>query len=90
MEGCLAAAVYLLCALTSAACTMLLFRLFWKYRATRLVLWSSVSFACFTASNALVFSDLVIFPTADLSVARAGTACLGSAVLLLGLIWERE
>ena len=57
----MANAVYLLCALTSAHVRLLLFRLFWRHRqrATRLALWSSLSFAWFAVSNALVFVDLV-------------------------------
>lgn len=69
----MADAVYGLCALTSA---VLLFRLFWRHRsrATRLALWSSVSFAWFAASNLLVFADLVMLRTGHLAVARAGTS----------------
>jgi hypothetical protein len=58
--------------------------------ATRLALWSSVSFAWFAVSNALVFVDLVVFRTAEWAIARAATACIASAVLLFGLIWETE
>ena len=88
----MATGVYLLRALTSAACALLLFRVFWEHRrrATRTVLWSSVSFAWFAVSNGLVFTDFVILRSADLSVAPAATACIGASVLLLGLILERE
>ena len=88
----MATAVYLLCALTSAACAVLLFRVFWRYRhrARRLVLWSSLSFAWFAVSNALVFTDLVILRTAQFATVRAATACVASACLLFGLIWESE
>lgn len=88
----MATAVYCLCALTSATCALLLFRMFWRHRdhATRLALWSSVSFGWFAVSNALVVADLVVFRTADLAIARAVTACLGGAALLIGLIWEAE
>jgi hypothetical protein len=43
----MATAVYFLCALTSACCAVLLGRMFWlhRYRARRLLLWSSLSFA---------------------------------------------
>jgi hypothetical protein len=37
-----------------------------------------------------MFTDLVIVPGAELSVARAATACFGSGVLLLALVWERN
>ena len=88
----MANAVYFLCALTSAVCAVLLFRMFWQQRrrATRLVLWSSLSFAWFAVSNALVFADLVILRTGELAIARAATACIAGALLLFGLIWETE
>ena len=88
----MATAVYFLCALTSAVCAILLFRLFWQHRrrATRLALWSSLSFAWFAVSNALVFADLVILRTGELAIARAATACVAGALLLFGLIWETE
>jgi hypothetical protein len=88
----MATTVYFLCALTSAACAALLFRMYVRHRheATRVALWSSVSFGWFAVSNALVFADLVIVRTADWAIARAVTACLAGAVMLLGLIWETE
>jgi hypothetical protein len=88
----MATAVYFLCALTSAGCAVLLSRMYWRYRrgARRLVFWSSLSFAWFAISNLLVFTDLVMLPTVELAVARAATACIASALLLFGLIWETE
>jgi hypothetical protein len=88
----MATVVYFLCALTSTSCAVLLFNTFWEHRrrATRLVLWSSCCFAWFAVSNVLVFTDLVVLPTIRLDVARAATACIGSSVLLFGLIWETE
>ena len=88
----MATAVYFLCAVTSAACAVLLFRMYLRHRheATRLALWSSVSFGWFAVSNSLVFVDLVIFRSAEWAIARAATACLASAVLLFGLILETE
>lgn len=88
----MANAVYVLCALTSAGCAALLFRVFWsqRRRATRLVLWSAVSFAWFAVSNALVVADFVLLRTGELAIARAATACIASAVLLFGLIWETD
>jgi hypothetical protein len=84
--------VYLLCALTSGTCALLLFRLFWQHRrrATRLALWSSLSFAWFAVNNALVYADLAILGTGELAVARAATACVGGGLLLVGLILETE
>ena len=88
----MATSIYFLCALTSAVCALLLFRLFWRHRhrASRLALWSSVSFAWFAISNALVFADFVSPGTGGLAIARAATACVAGASLLFGLIWQTE
>jgi hypothetical protein len=85
-------AVYLLCAIGSAACALLLFRLFWKHRGrtTRLALWTGLSFTWFAVSNVLVLADLVVSPSLSLATARAATACLAASLLLFGLIWETE
>ena len=85
----MAAGVYLLCALTSLLCTILLL-LEYRRRRTRLLLWSSLSFLCFTVSNALVFTDFVVLPGSDLSVIRATTACGAVALLVFGLVWDLE
>jgi hypothetical protein len=53
-------------------------------------MWSGLSLAAFAVSNALVFIDLVLVPTAQLVVARAATACLASGLLLYGLISEAQ
>ena len=83
----MAEAVYLLCSLTSIACAVMLFG---GYRAsrTRLLFWSSLCFAGLAANNVMLFVDLVIVPSVDLSVWRSGPALAGMAVLLFGLVWE--
>jgi hypothetical protein len=80
--------VYLLCALTSLACAVLLIRSYLKAR-TGLLLWSSMCFAGLAANNALLFVDLVLVPVdIDLSMYRAVIALCSMLVLLYGLIWE--
>jgi hypothetical protein len=83
----MATAVYLLCMLTSAFCAGLLLR---EYRRApaRLLLWSSASFIAWAVNNALVFVDLVILPTSDLSLIRAVVAVVAIGLLLYGLIWD--
>lgn len=79
--------VYLLCAVTSLGCAVLLLRSYFD-RRTRLLLWSSLCFVGLAANNVLLFVDLAVIPTVDLSVWRTATA-LGSVMLLLfGLIWD--
>jgi FtsH-binding integral membrane protein len=78
--------VYLLCALTSLGCTFLLARAYRKNRV-RLIFWSMLCFAGLTASNVVLFYDLVITPTGpDLMPWRTGLALASVSALLYGLI----
>jgi hypothetical protein len=80
--------VYLMCALTSFACAVLLIRSYFKAR-TGLLLWSSICFAGLATNNALLFVDLALTPPDfDLSMYRAAIALCSMLVLLYGLIWE--
>jgi hypothetical protein len=80
--------VYLLCALTSLACAVLLIRSYFKAR-TGLLLWSSLCFVGLAANNSLLFVDLVLIPRdIDLAIPRAIIALFSMLVLLYGLIWE--
>lgn len=83
----MAEAVYLLCALTSAACALLLLR---GYRGSRsrLLFWSFLCFAGLAVSNALLFIDIVVIPSVDLQSWRSVTALLAMMVLIYGLVWE--
>ncbi|NOJ92926.1 hypothetical protein D7W82_34035 [Corallococcus sp. CA049B] len=83
----MAEAVYILCALTSLACAVLLLRA-WRRTRGKLLLYSGLCFAVFTLNNMLLFADLVLVPTMDLSLARTGTSLVGASVLLFGLIWD--
>jgi hypothetical protein len=81
--------VYLLCGLTSIACTVLLMR---GYRRTRLPLlfWSSAAFLAFALANCLLFIDLVLLPkTIDLLIWRQASNLGGVLLLLYGLIRTR-
>jgi hypothetical protein len=80
-------AVYILCALTSIACAILLFRGYLESR-TRLLFWSSLCFFGLALNNVLLFVDVLVVPTIDLGLVRSGTALAGLALLLFGLIWE--
>jgi hypothetical protein len=82
--------VYILCALTSVACTLLLGRAYLRTRS-RLLLWSAACFVGLAANNILLFVDLVLTPPAlDLSWLRALTALGSVALLLYGLIWDAQ
>lgn len=83
----MAAAVYILCALTSIACMALLLRGYAKSRV-RLLLWSGLGFAGFAVNNILLFADLVVYPNLNLTLARNLTGLGGVLLLLYGLIWD--
>lgn len=92
----MAEAVYLLCAITSIACTFVLVR---GYRGSgaRFLLWCAACFALLAVNNGLLFVDKVVFPEHLLSFAglsfavwRSVTALLGVGLLLVGLIWDAE
>jgi hypothetical protein len=79
--------VYILCALTSFACAVLLLRGFWN-NGVRLLLWSGLAFLGMALNNLLLFVDLGMVPTVDLAVWRAVPVLVGLALLLYGLVWE--
>jgi hypothetical protein len=85
----MAETIYLLCAATSMTAAVLLFRM-WRQRGTRLLLWSCLCFGGLALNNVLLFIDLVVVPSADLVLLRAGTAFVSVTMLLLGLIWESQ
>jgi hypothetical protein len=85
----LAEVVYLLGALVTALCAVLLLRGYARSRS-RLLLWSGLCFIGLTVSNALLFVDLQIFPEADLYMWRLGTAAAAMMLLVYGLVFESE
>jgi hypothetical protein len=85
----MAEATYLLCALASIVCALLLLRGY-RTNRTHMLFWSSLCFTGLALNNLLLFIDLVIVPDADLSGWRNATALAGLMVLLFGLIWDAE
>ena len=83
------AAVYLLCALTSFACAVLLAR-GWLRSHARLLLWSSLCFAGLFINNAALFIDMIVWTNVDLTMVRSLSALAGMSLLLYGLVWEAE
>lgn len=85
-EANFASLVYLLCALTSILCAVLLVRGYLRNR-TRLLLWSSLCFAGLAANNILLFVDLALFPSAvSLALPRTMLALISVSVLVYGLV----
>lgn len=83
----MAEAVYLLCAATSILAAALLLRA-WSRRRTRLLLWSSLCFVGLALNNILLFIDLIVVPSVDLTVSRNVSATAAIAILLFGLVWD--
>jgi hypothetical protein len=83
------AAVYLLCALTSIVCAVLLLRSSRQSR-TKLLLWTGWGFACLALGNVMLFVDLVLTPNNDLLLVRNTITLSAIAMMLYGLIWETE
>lgn len=87
-----AEAVYVLCAATALACAVLLARGYRRSRA-RFLLWSSLCFLALALNNVLLFVDKVVYAEIvmpNLALARTGTALVGLALLVYGLIWDAE
>jgi hypothetical protein len=81
--------VFLLCALTSLTCCVLLWR---GYRQTgvRLLVWSSLCFAGLAVDNVMLYVDSVIVPDIDLAVLRRLPGLIGLSLLVFGLVWESK
>ena len=85
----MATAVYLLCALTSLACAVLLLRGYGQ-RGVRLLLYSGLAFVGFAVGNATLVTDVLLTPSLDLSLLRSLPVLLGLMVLIYGLVWDAK
>jgi hypothetical protein len=86
----MAETVYLLCAVTSVACAVMLLRGYLASR-TNLLFWSSLCFAGLAVNNVLLFLDLVLLvQEVDLSLVRSAIAVGSMMMLLFALIWESK
>jgi hypothetical protein len=85
-------AIYIVCALTSVVCAVLLIRSYVQTRA-RLLLWSSLCFVGLMTNNLMLFVDKVVFPDEVLPalvIGRNVAALVGLSLLVFGLIWDTE
>ncbi|MES2832370.1 MAG: DUF5985 family protein [Pseudomonadota bacterium] len=85
----MAALLYIMCALTSLACAVLVLR---SYARTgyRLLFWTGLCFCGLTINNALLVVDRLIVPDHNLITWRLIVALVALLPLLYGLIWEDE
>jgi len=80
--------VYVLCALTSLVCAVLLIRSFLANRSP-LLMWSSVCFVGLFVNNALlVVDELLTANTVSLILARDISNLASITALVIGLIWN--
>jgi hypothetical protein len=85
----IAAAVYVLSALTSALCATLLLHA-WGRRRLPLLFWSGLCFAGLTVSNVVLVIDLLVVPEVDLFFWRTLSALVAMLLLVYGLIWKMD
>jgi hypothetical protein len=83
----MAEGVYILCALTSIACAVLLVRGYFRSRM-RFLLWSALCFVGLGLNNVLLFLDLIVFTQVDLSLWRNGVALAAVSIMVYGLVWD--
>lgn len=84
----MAGIVYILCALTSLLCAVLLIRGYMKNKF-RLLFWCSFGFIGFTINNILLFVDLIVFPDVSYIINfRTLPAVIGMGTMIYGLIME--
>lgn len=85
----MAESVYILCAVLSTACAVLLVRGYQR-TPTSLLVWSSVCFGLLALNNVVLVVDLVIFPEINMNglLLRNTLGAAAGSLLLFGLIWE--
>lgn len=85
----LSGAVYLLCALTSCICAVLLLRSY-KQNRVRLLFWSGLCFVGLAVDNVMLYVDLVIVPDVNIAIWRRLPGLVAMALLLFGLVWDSK
>jgi hypothetical protein len=80
---------YILCAITSLACALLLWRGYRK-SGVRLLFWSGICFFGLALDNVVAYFDVVVVPNVDLTLYRRWPGLISLAALLFGLIWESD
>lgn len=85
----MATAVYILSALISIACVVLLVRSFAATRSS-LLLWAAVCFTGLALNNVILLVEKVILTDVEFSTWRGIPALAGLLALMFGLLWETE
>ena len=85
----MAEGIYLLCGAASLTAAVLLFRQY-TARRTALLLWSCIAFLGLVLNNVLLYIDLALLTSIDLSLFRTLAGTIGMIALVYGMIWEAE
>ncbi|HVX14144.1 MAG TPA: DUF5985 family protein [Pirellulales bacterium] len=85
----MAVLIYLLCAATAAACTILLWRSY-RINGVRLLFWSSACFLGLAVENVLLHLDRITFPHTDLSIYWNLVGLVSLLSLVYGLVWDSK
>ena len=80
-------AIYILCAVTSLACAVLLIRGYREQRV-KLLLWAGLCFVGFAFGNTMLIVDVVVGDLYDLALLRSLPVLAGLTVLIYGLVTE--
>ena len=83
----MAAAVFILCAVTSIICAVLLWR-GWRSSGARLLLGSALCFVGLAINNVMLVVDELLVPDRDLHLTRDLSGFAAVAILLCGLLWD--
>lgn len=85
----MATVVFAICAVTSIAVGVLLWR-GWRQSRAPLLLWTGLGFAGLALNNILLFVDEIVVPNRDLQLLRDLSSLGALSVLLFGLIWDKR
>jgi len=83
------ASLYIMCALTSLACAVLVLRSYTRNKY-RLLFWTGLCFCGLSVNNALLVVERLFVPDQELITWRLIIALIALLPLLYGLIWEEE
>jgi hypothetical protein len=81
--------VYILCAVTSCLCSILLWRGY-RRSGVKMLFWSALCFFGLTIDNVLLYVDVVIIPEIDIAIWRRIPGLLALMALIYGLVWDSK
>ena len=85
----MAEVVYVLCALTSVSCTVLLW-LSYRKSGMPLLYWSALCFVGLAMNNIFLLGDLVFAPQIDFAIPRNLSGVVALSLFLYGALYSRQ